>query len=121
MQLNNRNNKQFYKALNPDKGLLSGGYEKKARTFNLNGERPFMKGNKNRAYVSPSYISNVVFYGHSNEPVDYPHQQEVKHHLRPEGYNLNNYVVYDGFRQEKSTVAPSVRSNRTDRTESRRQ
>ena len=114
MQLENRNNKKFYKKVRAQKGLLTGGHTQKARTFNLNGERSFMKGNKHRAYVSPSFISNVVFYGHSNEPVDNPHQQEVKHHLRPEGYNLNDYVVYDGFRDSKSTVAPSTRSTRTE-------
>ena len=119
MYLENRHQGKYYKKYTGQKGLLGGGYQKKARAINLDGERPFQKGVKDRAYVNPSYVSNMVFYGHSHEPVDYPHPQTIKHHLRGEGYNLNNYVVYDGHRTEATTVAPTTRSKRTDRTESR--
>ena len=119
MYLDNRHNGRFYKKFEGDKGLLGGGYQKRAKAMNLDGERPFQKGVENRAYVNPSYVSNQVFYGHSHEPVDFPHQQNVKHHLKGEGYNLNGYVIYDGHRTDLTTVAPSNRSKKTDKTESR--
>ena len=119
MDLKNRHQDKYYTVYKGGKGLIGGGHEKKARAVNLDGERPFAKGNQNRAYVNPNFISNMVFYGHSNECVDYPHAQEGKHHLKGEGYNLNNYVLYDGFRTDKTTVAPSRRTERTTKTESK--
>ena len=119
MYLNNRHNGKYYKKYTGGKGLLGGGGQKKARALNLDGQCTFNKGVKDRNYVNPSFVSNMVFYGHSHERVDYPHQQEVKHHLKGEGYNLNNYVLYDGHRTEATTVMPNARSKRTDRTESR--
>ena len=120
MYLENRHQGKFYKKYSGPKGMIGGGGEKKARAVNLDGERPFAKGNGKRGYVNPTHISNMVFYGHSHEPVDYPHTQLKKHHLQPEGYNFNDYVIFDGHRTEATTVAPSMRSNRTDKTESKR-
>ena len=114
MYLENRNKQKAYKQYTGAKGMLGGGGTKKVRAVNLDGERPFAKGNGKRGYVNPTHISNMVFYGHSSEPIDYPHTQMKKGHLLPQGYDFNNYVIFDGHRTEASTVVPSMRSTRTE-------
>ena len=116
MYLDKRHQGKYYKVYEGQTGLVGGGANKKPKPLNTD-ERPFNKGRKDRAYVSPNFVSHMCFYGHSHEPVDNPHIQEKKHHLGQEGYNFNNYVVYDGNRTERSTVVPG-KSQRTEKTQS---
>ena len=67
----------------------------RAYIANLRDQSPFANGKRNKDFVNPSLVSNVIFYNYGKEKVDNPHVAPNRNKPKANGYDLNGYVAHE--------------------------
>ena len=67
----------------------------RAYVANLRDQSPFHNGKKNKDFVNPSLVSNLVFYNTGAEKVNNPHNYIDQTKPKNRGYDLNGYVNHE--------------------------
>ena len=102
MRLNSQRNQTTYNLTEHRQNSPIDGDFQKGILKNLRGQSPFKEGQRNKDWISPTNVSNVVFYNHGNETSSNHHAQPKAQNKK--GFDLNHYVAYDvQMRTETST------------------
>ena len=93
MRLNSQRNQTTYNLTEHRQNSPIDGDFQKGILKNLREQSPFKEGQRNKDWISPTHVSNVVFYNHGNETSSNHHAQPKAQNKK--GFDLNHYVAYD--------------------------